>query len=109
MNEQTPNKDQCIQVDARNTNSVSQDSPRPSDAPQSKSRRRFLGNMRGVAMAAATVGAIGWEPALGSKNSVANAIDGNGKGRGFERAEEAAEIRIEAAKVERRIPNPPHT
>jgi hypothetical protein len=55
------------------------------------------------------VGAIGWEPALGSKNSVANAIDGNGKGRGFERAEEAAEIRIEAAKVERRIPNPPHT
>jgi hypothetical protein len=60
-------------------------------------------------MAAATVGAIGLEPLLGSQHSIASAADVNGRGRGSERAEEAAEIRIEAAKVERRVPSPPHT
>src|SRR6202521_839877 len=111
MNEQTPYKDQRIQVEAGETNSAPPDSPSPSDAPRSESRRRFLGNVRGVAMAAATVGAIGLEPLLGSKYSVASAADDdhNGRSSGSERAEKAAEIRIEAAKAERRIPTPPHT
>src|ERR1700682_933003 len=111
MNEQTPDKDQCIQADARDANSALRDSPLPSDAPRSESRRRFLGNVRGVAMAAATVGAIGLEPLLGSKHSVARAADDdhNGRSSGSERAEKAAEIRIEAAKAERRITNSPHT
>jgi hypothetical protein len=60
-------------------------------------------------MAAATVGAIGWEPLLGSKHSTASAAEGDGRLRGSERAEEAEEIRIAAAKAERRIPTPPHT
>jgi hypothetical protein len=60
-------------------------------------------------MAAATAGAIGLEPLLGSKHSVASAADADGRLRGSERAEEAEEIRIEAAKVERRVPAPPHT
>lgn len=47
--------------------------PSPSDAPQSESRRRFLGNVRSVAVAAATAGAIGLEPLLGGKESVAEA------------------------------------
>src|ERR1700682_2170670 len=111
MDEQKPDKDQYIQVDARDENSPSRDSPLPSDAPRSESRWRFLGNVRGVAMAAATVGAIGLEPLLGSKHSVARAADDdhNGRSSGSERAEKAAEIGIAAAKAERRIPTPPHT
>jgi hypothetical protein len=108
MNEQTPNKDKCIQVDARHKNSAPQDSPLPSDAPRSGSRRKFLGNVRGVAMAAATVGAIGLEPLLGSKLSVASAADEDDRSGGSERAEKAMEIRMEAAKAERRVPSPPH-
>ena len=109
MSEQTPYKDQRIQVDAGDTNSAPQDSLRPSNAPRSESRRRFLGNVRGVAMAAATAGAIGFEPLLGTKHSAANAAEADGRSRGSERAEEAEEIRIAAAKAERRIPTPPHT
>ena len=109
MSEQTPYKDQRIQVDAGDTNSAPQDSPRPSNAPRSESRRRFLGNVRGVAMAAATAGAIGFEPLLGAKHSAAGAAETDGRLRGSERAEEAEEIRIAAAKAERRIPTPPHT
>ena len=111
MNEKTSYEDKCIQVDARDTNSTPQDSPLPSDAPRSESRRRFLGNVRGVAMAAATVGAIGLEPLLGSKHSVASAADDDheGRSRGSERAEKAEEIRIQAAKAERRVLMPPHT
>src|SRR6202171_4143445 len=108
MNEKTSYKDKCIQVDARDTNSTPQDSPLPSDAPRSESRRSFLGNVRGVAMAAATVGAIGLEPLLGSKHSVASAADDDDRSGGSERAEEAAKIRMEAAKAERRVPSPPH-
>lgn len=108
MNEQTPCKDQCIQVDAGDTSSATQDSSRPSDAPHSESRRRFLGNVRGVAMAAVTVGAIGLEPLLSSKYSVASAADDDDRSGGSGRAEEAAKIRIEAAKTERRVPSPPH-
>lgn len=109
MNEQSPYKDQRIQVDAGDTNSAPQDSPRPSDAPRSESRRRFLGNVRGVAMGAATVSAIGLEPLLGTKHWAASAAEADGRLRGSERAEEAEEIRIEAAKAERKIPTPPHT
>jgi hypothetical protein len=109
MNEQTPYKDQRIQADAGDTNSASQDSLLPSDAPRSESRRRFLGNVRAVAMAAATAGAIRFEPLLGTKHSAANAAEADGRSRGSERAEEAEEIRIAAAKAERRIPTPPHT
>ena len=108
MNEQTPCKNQCIQVDTGDTNSAQQDSSRPSDAPPSESRRRFLGNVRGVAMAAATVGAIGLEPLLGTKQSAARAAEADGRLGGSERAEEAEEIRIAAAKAERRVPTPPH-
>src|SRR4029077_5211067 len=92
MNKKIPDKDQCIQVDARETNLAPQDSL-PSDVPHSKSRRRFLGNVRGVARAAATVGAIGLEPLLGSKHSVVSAADTDDRSSGSERAEEAAEIR----------------
>jgi hypothetical protein len=108
MDEKTPSKHPCIQAAARGTNATPQDSPL-SDAPRSESRRRFLGNVRGAALAAATVGAIGLEPLLGSKHSVASAANAGGTLRESERAEEAAEIRIEAAKAERRVPTPPHT
>lgn len=108
MNEQTPYKDQRIQADAGDTNSAQEDSSRPSDAPRSESRRRFLGNVRGVAVAAATVGAIGLEPLLDSKHSAAGAAEADRSSRGSERAEEAEEIRIAAAKAERRVPTPPH-
>ena len=108
MSRKTHNKDRCIQVNARDTNSAPQHSPLSSEAPRSESRRRFLGNVRGVAMAAATVGAIGLEPLLGSNHSVASAANRDDRPRGSERAEEAMEIRIEAAKAERRVPIPPH-
>jgi hypothetical protein len=58
-------------------------------------------------MAAATVGAIGLEPLLGTKQSAARAAEADGRLRGSERAEEAEEIRIAAAKAERRVPTPP--
>jgi len=41
--------------------------------PSSGSRRKFLGNVSGVAVAAVTAGAIGLEPLLGGKESVADA------------------------------------
>ena len=109
MTQKTPPNNSCIPVDARNTNSAPQDMAPPSDALRSKSRRKFLGNMRGVAMAAATAGAIGLEPLLGYNHTVASAADGHGRGRGSERSEEAMEIRIEAAKAERAVLAPPHT
>jgi hypothetical protein len=109
MEEQKPCKDQTIRVEARDTVSAPRDLTLPSDASRSKSRRRFLGNVRGVAMAAATMGTIALEPLLGSKHSVASAADADGRLQGSERAEQAAEIRIAAAKAERRVPTPPHT
>jgi hypothetical protein len=44
-----------------------------SDTPPSGSRRKFLGNISGVAAAAVTAGTIGLEPLLGGKQSVADA------------------------------------
>lgn len=52
---------------------VPHDLPGCSDLPSSGSRRRFLGNVSGVAVAALTAGAIGLEPVLGGKESLAEA------------------------------------
>src|SRR5947199_6063886 len=78
-----------------------------SDKPPSGSRRKFLGNVRGVAVAAATLGAIGLEPFLGPKYSVARAKD-HGELPGAARADESLEIRINAAIRERPVPIPHH-
>jgi hypothetical protein len=107
MDNKTPSKNQHIQVDSSSTNSTSLGLRPPSDTPRSGSRRRFLGSVRGVAVAAA---AIGLEPLLGSRLSVATAAgdDHDGRSSGSERSEKAEEIRIEAARAERRVPGPPH-
>ena len=47
--------------------------PIRSDLPSSGSRRKFLGNVSGVAVAALAAGAIGLEPVLGGKESLAEA------------------------------------
>jgi hypothetical protein len=109
MKDPTVKKDQHRQHDARDTHSAPLDSLPPSDVPRSESRRKFLGNVRGVALAAATAGAVGLEPLLGSSYSLAHADNEHGESQGEERAEEDAEIRIQAAKAERRIAVPPHT
>ncbi len=49
------------------------DLPVSSDAPPSGGRRKFLGNVSSVAVAALTAGAIGLEPLLGGKESIADA------------------------------------
>jgi hypothetical protein len=98
-------KNAPIQTKVANPN----DLPDRSGMLPSGSRRKFLGNVSGLAVVAATVGAISLEPLLSSKHSVASAADANGRLRGSERAEEAAEIRIKAAKAERSVPIPPHT
>jgi hypothetical protein len=109
MNSQTPSEDQRHPGPSQAANPVLPDPLATSDAPRSESRRKFLGNVRGVAMAAATAGAIGFEPLLGSKNSLAHAGNDHGESAGDERAEEDAEIRIDAAKAERKVSIPPHT
>src|ERR1700680_4392458 len=109
MNDPTSKKNQLVQHDTRDTHSTPLDSLPSSGAPRSESRRKFLGNVRGVALAAATAGAIGLEPLLGSKHSLAHADNDRGESAGSERAEKAAEIRVEAMKADRRIPTPPHT
>jgi hypothetical protein len=82
--------------------------PERFDTLPSGSRRKFLGNVSGAAVAAATVAAIGLEPLLGGKHSIARA-EQNGGLTGAARAEESQEIRINAANHERavRIPNHP--
>jgi len=109
MNDPNFKKKQLMQHDAGDPHSAPLDSLPPSDAPRSEARRKFLGNVRGVALAAATAGAIGLEPLLGSSYSLAQADNDRGGSQGDERAEEAAEIRNEAMKADRRIPIPPHT
>jgi hypothetical protein len=54
------------------TSNPSDLAPHP-DSPASESRRKFLGNISGAAVAALTAGAIGMEPLLGGKESVAHA------------------------------------
>ena len=83
------------------------DLPDRSGPPPSGSRRKFLGNVSGVAVAAATVGAMSLEPLLGSKYSVAHAEDHDGS-PGATRADESREIRIDAANAERAVPIPHH-
>jgi hypothetical protein len=109
MNDPNFKKEQHMQHDARDTHSAPPDSLPPSDAPRSETRRKFLGNVRGVALAAATAGVIGLEPLLGSSYSLAHADNDHGESKGDERAEEDAEIRIEAAKSESGVSIPPHT
>ena len=105
MNSKTRSADQRRRASSQAANPAPPDPLATSDAPRSKSRRTFLGNVRGVAVAAATVGAL-----LGSKNSIASAADrDDGESAGSERAEKAAEIRFAAMKADRRISIPPHT
>jgi len=106
MREKTPKKNRDLQTSSRDTNSAAQDSLLAHGGPRSDSRRKFLGSVRGVAMAAATVGAVGLEPFLGSAHAVAHAADDDERS---ERAEMAARIRTDAAKTERKVPLPPHT
>jgi hypothetical protein len=77
-----------------------------SDEPVSESRRKFLADVGGVAVGAATVGAIGLQPLFGAKNSVARAEDDDSPGAA--RADESREIRIHAANVERTVRIPHH-
>src|SRR5580693_6546925 len=109
MNTPVPHRDQRHPAPAQEPNSDLQDSLPTPDMPRSESRRKFLGNVRGVALAAATAGAIGFEPLLGSPPSLAHANNDHGESDGYERAEEDAEIRIDAARAERRVSIPPHT
>src|SRR5260370_20398065 len=57
----------------KGSNLAAKDSPILGNAPRSESRRKFLGNVTGAAVAAATVGAIGLEPLFGGKESTAHA------------------------------------
>jgi hypothetical protein len=108
LRKQNPQEDQRVPASSNDPNSSQQDFPQPAETPRSESRRRFLGNVRGVAMAAATAGAIGLEPLLGAKHSTASAANEDDGPRGSERAEQSEEIRVEVAKAERRVPAPPH-
>ena len=72
----------------------------------SRSRRTFLRTVRGAAMAAATASAIGLEPLLGQKDSIASAQQNAPTGAG--RANDAAEIRVKAALRERAVNIPNH-
>jgi len=53
MDEQEPSKVHRIQAHPEDTHSATQDLHTPSGSPRSKSRRKFLGNVRGVAAAVA--------------------------------------------------------
>ena len=60
--------------DGENSNVVPvNDEPITDRKPKGPSRRQFLGGVSGVAAAAATLGAIGLEPLVGGKDSVAKA------------------------------------
>jgi hypothetical protein len=78
-----------------------------SDAPPSGSRRKFLGNVSGAAVAAMTAGVIGLEPLLGTDHSVARAEEKH-RLAGAARADESREIRINAANHDRAAPIPRH-
>jgi hypothetical protein len=75
--------------------------------PRSGSRRKFLGSIKGAAMAAATVSAIGLKPLLGGKTSIA-AAENNGGLTGAARADESLEIRTDVANAERKVHIPNH-
>jgi hypothetical protein len=73
MHDHRPHARKCIQKETQDTGSGSKDSLPSPDALPSKSRRKFLGNASGVAVAALTAGAIGLEPLLGGRESIADA------------------------------------
>jgi len=108
MDEQTPNKVKCIQLHPGDPASAPQESHPPKDSLRSKSRRKFLGNVPGVAVAVATAGAIGLKPLLGAEHPLERGSDHDGNLRDSQRAEESAEIRMAAANAERKFPTPPH-
>jgi hypothetical protein len=75
------------------------DLPDRADASLSRSRRKFLGNVSGVAVAAVTAGAIGLEPLLGGKESVADAsvVPYGSEGR----VDKSFNYRVSTARVEK--------
>ena len=75
------------------------DLPDRTDASLSASRRKFLGNVSGVAVAAVTAGAIGLEPLLGGKESVADAsvVPYGSEGR----VDKSFNYRLSTARVEK--------
>ncbi len=84
-----------------------QDESNPdADSLSSASRRSFLGNVS-VVSAAAWAGAIGLPTLLVSRSGEAKA-GGVGHLRGEDRANQAEQIRIDAAKTERDVEIPPH-
>jgi hypothetical protein len=104
MDEQTLRADKHTQA-----NPGDRASAHPDAHPRSESRRKFLGSARGVAMAAATIGAIGLKPLLGAERPHERRDEHDGNSLESQRAEESAEIRIAAANAERKISTPPHT
>ena len=78
----------------------------PTNPKSSGSRRAFLRNVRGAAIAAATVSAVGIEPLLGGKESLANAQQSAPSGP--RRANESLELRTKIAVQERAVPVPNH-
>jgi hypothetical protein len=105
MTEQASNAKRNFHPNAKITNSAESDLQQTCGGPRLQSRRNFLGKVRGVAMGAAALSAIGVEPLLGS---VASAADSNRNSSASNRSEEAAGIRISAANAERRISSVPH-
>jgi hypothetical protein len=80
--------------------------PAPVNSESAGSRRAFLRNVRGAAMAAATVSAVGLEPLLGPKESIAGAQQN--APTGSRRANESFELRTKIALEERAAPIPNH-
>jgi hypothetical protein len=80
--------------------------PAENESLSSGTRRAFLRNVRGAAMVAATAGAIGIEPLLGVKESIAGAQQTAPSGP--RRATESLELRTKIALQERAVPIPNH-
>ena len=71
-------------------------------------RRRFLGGVSGFAAAAAAVGAVGFEPLLGVKDTLARAAEEGDPTPAANRANRALEKRVRIAEAERQVPLPAH-
>lgn len=80
--------------------------PAENESLSSGTRRAFLRNVRGAAMVAATAGAIGIEPLLGVKETIAGAQQTAPAGP--RRANESLELRTAIALEERAVPIPNH-
>src|SRR5271156_6974329 len=80
--------------------------PAENESLSSGTRRAFLRNVRGAAMVAATAGAIGIEPLMGVKESIAGAQQTAPSGP--RRANESLELRTKIALQERAVPIPNH-